>query len=318
MLKPLISPEWLRKQVDFSEKAKGQGTDNDKRLISAANVIFSIWLGRKWFGKRLPNHKFFKPDRLGLETDPFLTQGVISDLADDLFKMQRIDGIEYVAARIKRGSRLSDDIAELAGASLLERAGIKFKFIKPTGKRGADYDVEATLGDVRVCFEMKAKIGAPSVQTIVQTIRDTGDQVPTNTPNVVVIQLPRAWLTSKEGWEALEGGIKEYFRKWNHFACVVIHGEEWRPLYREGAEVGAVFRRRHEIYLHPKPAVPFPVAGKRWLDESERDWQGIQEAIAPPDYLRYMEQVRESFAQHIIQEENRRSNKEHEDRSNAT
>jgi hypothetical protein len=302
MLTPSITPMSMRSALDKEQQDKGLSTDPNRRIIRAASATMNIWLGKGWLSQRLASHEFFNPKPLGLERDPFMRQAAISHLAELLLNMQHVEGVEHVVARISRGQRIVDDVAELAGAALLQRAGINYKFVRPTGKKRADYDVEAVLGGQRVCFEMKGKVAEPSSRTIVATLRGAADQLPMDTPNVVFIQPRDDWVVRDDGFSAMEAGVAEFFRKSDRVARVIIHADEWRTVQQQGVEgVGGIVNRRCLVHIHPSPAVPFPAAvtNTRWLEETGRHWLGLDEIMATPERLRHLQEMKASFQQQI-------------------
>ncbi len=234
-----------------------------------------------------------------------MRQAAVSHLAELLLNMQHVEGVEHVVARISRGQRIVDDVAELAGAALLQRAGIDFRFVRPTGKKRSDYDVEAVLGGERICFEMKGKVSDPSSRTVVATLLGAADQLPLDTPNVVVIQPPNDWVIREDGFHALEAGIAEFFRKSDRVARVITHADEWRTVQQQGVEgIGAMVSRRYLVHINPNPVTPFPsaVTNTKWLEETGRHWLGLDEVMATPERLRYLQEVGASFQQQIRDE----------------
>lgn len=306
MLTPSITPASMNVGIQAEEAKRGRVLGHEDRMWFAAFAAIRIWLGNDWLKKRLGTHEFFNPRPLGLATDGFMRQAAIFHLAELLLNLQHVEGVERVVGRIAEGQRIVDDVAELAGAAVLQRAGISFRFVKPTGIKGADYDVEATLGGELVCFEMKGKVANPSKRTVVETLRGAAEQLPQHTPNVVVMQPPNDWMLTSKGFDALDGGIAEYFRKSRRIARVVVHADEWRTFHEEGREeAGAVVSRRSLVHMHPDPAVSFPVAvaHTKWLEETGHHWLGTDRAVGSAERVRYLQMVQRSFAEQIASEQ---------------
>lgn len=306
MLTPPISHLELLALVNDRDQQLGGTRIREKRELAASLALFHYWLGKGWFNKRFTTHPFFNPKALGLETDPFMRQALISHVAELLFNMQHVRGVENVVQRIAKGQQIADDVAELAGAALLQRAGIEFEFVAPTNKKGADYDVEARLGGERVCFEMKGKVVDPSVSTVFKTIKEAENQVPADTPNVIVIQPPNDWMITEKGYDALNEGVEEYFRKGDRFARVIIHADEWRTAREVGVSAPmAVVNRKCLPVIHPKPAVPFPgaVAGTKWLEETGQHWVLLSDLVASQADLHKKELLQASLNEKIQQEQ---------------
>src|SRR5690606_10069039 len=89
--------------------------------------------------------------------DRYRNQDRFSAFAEMLFNFQAHPGFEKRLCDI--ASREPEDaIGELEGAKILARSGTAFRFVEPQGRKGADYDVLAQIGDLEVPVEMKCKL----------------------------------------------------------------------------------------------------------------------------------------------------------------
>lgn len=292
MLMPRIEPESLRAGLAALGLRAESIESCPLRENAAAKMVINTWLGQDWLKKRFTSHEFINRRPIGLPTDPFMRQARITQIAELMLNLQHVQGVEHVVTRLAKGQRLADDAAELEGAGRLQAAGIPIKFVERTGVKGADYDVEAMIAGQRVCCEMKGKVADPSVRTVVDTLRGAEKQVPVDTPNVLFLKPPDEWMLTKDGFDAMEEGIAEFFRKSDRYAYVVIHSEEWRTWQREDATgTGAIVTRRTLLRRHPSPAVPFPVSSEKWLDGKKGGWLNIQDVVCGPAFRTTKEQL---------------------------
>ena len=79
-------------------------------------------------------------------------------IAELLFNLQNVEGIDARLEDLRLGGREST-FAELEAGAFLRRRAVPFRYINPSGTKGADYDAEIPLPEkIKVNCEMKSKI----------------------------------------------------------------------------------------------------------------------------------------------------------------
>jgi hypothetical protein len=181
-----------------------------------------------------------------LSIDEYKHQDRVLALADAFFNLQGIDGIADRLAKFKSRD-LEASVAELEGAKLLFQSEIPFRFVEETGKKGADYDVDATLSIGAVACETKCKIETTSlsVETIANSLATARDQLPSDRAAVVFIRTPDHWVTDPKVEETVKTGLKKGFAATRRISAVVLHWEQWWLGQPTGGMRATLFRTEH-------------------------------------------------------------------------
>jgi hypothetical protein len=80
----------------------------------------------------------------------------------------------------------------------LRRASVRFRFVKPQGVKGKDYDYEAYPNNAdTVCIEGKCTLRSTSVSddTIRRALNDARQQLPKDKPGVIFVRVPEIWVS---------------------------------------------------------------------------------------------------------------------------
>lgn len=290
-LGPLVTPEAIRKYVSDREAQEGTTFNCAKRQYAAAVGILRAAFGQKWITRKLApdgtrRSDFLKHDETAGNVDAFKHPNRVVALAELLVNFQTVDGFGTCVEEIRTES-IETGLAKLAGAKLLYVSGIPFRFVPPSRRLGADFDVEAVVGAATVACEMKAKLEStsPAGRSVVDTLRTARKQLPDSSPNIVFLRIPEAWMKAKSGQEALAAGIREAFRNSRALCMVVAHWEEWMPLEPEGAaQALRFFQWTNDQALVQLAALQTAIA--KWPTTLDVPWLDFAEILCSPDEAR--------------------------------
>jgi hypothetical protein len=151
-----------------------------------------------------------KDDRTRAETQSFR----LVDLAELLFNLQHTEGVDNCIDRMREGA-VEATYAELDFGRMLYVSNIDFRFVKPAGKKGNDFDIEIKLPDgVTVCADAKCKIESTefSAETIKNSLYDARKQFPADRPSIIFVKVPPRWLELQDVNRVLNLTAKEFFR----------------------------------------------------------------------------------------------------------
>jgi len=130
----------------------------------------------------------------------------IVDFAELLINLQYVDGFDDCIVRMRQGV-IEATYAELDFGRMLFCGGAVFRFVKPEGTKGRDYDIEITLPDgVIVCADAKCKIETTEfdAKTLRRTLQSARTQFPRDVPSAIFVKIPPAWLNRLEDARQLQ------------------------------------------------------------------------------------------------------------------
>jgi hypothetical protein len=208
--------------------------DNEYYRVAIAIEVLRIMVGNEWTNQSLfkmhsvlekrnvDAFEFFGSENHGPQWGNRITR-----FAEWLFNLKNVPNLRNVIADIRSGELLSR-IAELeVGRHLLSR-GIKFEYVLPSGNKGLDFDIRIT-DPLTVNCEIKHKIESTefSENTLINTLRDAGRQLPKDTPAIIFIKFPEKWLAHNELKNILIDVFDPIFkRKSEHLIGIMLRWEE--------------------------------------------------------------------------------------------
>jgi hypothetical protein len=131
------------------------------------------WL-RKHFDPDLTRPSIFKlGTRISEEEATRNYRGI--DLAECIINLKDIDGIHECLSRMREAENPESGLAELHIGKMLYINRWPFRFIKPQGKRGNDYDLEIICHNQARCGDAKCKLESTelSSDTITTTLKNS-------------------------------------------------------------------------------------------------------------------------------------------------
>ncbi len=191
------------------------------------------WL-RKHFDPDLTKPSIFKIGFGATEEEAIRNYRVI-DLAECLINLKDIEGIQGCLSRLREADNPEAGFAELHIAKMLYINQWAFRFVKPQGKRGHDYDLEIICQNQLRCGDTKCKLESTEVSsaTITNTLKNSRDQLPPDGPGVFFVKIPQNWMQHPD-WQKITGqGALDFFAMGTQRVASVVFYVE--PLhYRHG------------------------------------------------------------------------------------
>jgi hypothetical protein len=268
-MEPLTYSDLIEFVRDFRSHCKATSTEiNDLlELYTLSGNILCHFLGPGWvmeniFGKPMPKDKFFKAVSQEGSKERFQNQDRAIELAEILFNLQFINGMDKRLNELRCGT-VESSVAELEGAKLLVKSGLSVQFVNPVGQKGFDYDTELYLPNgTKVCCEMKCKIEGTKLSkaTLKETLRKARDQLPKDALGLIFVKIPEEWVKQQICEEVMLNTLQEFFRRTQRVFAVIFHWEEWyfrenttstQPIY-DLAKAVRVVRFREEVNEKPK------------------------------------------------------------------
>ena len=181
--------------------------DVDFITFGMATEYIRKQLGNKWanetlFGQHTTVSRSNQDGRAFMRAEAACPEDAFRNLqrtlriAELLFNMQNIAGIDERVDELRLG-HVESTVSELEAGAFLVKRGAAFKYVTPSGEKGADYDGEITLSDnTTFCCEMKCKIEATKIgkQTVLTSLNAAREQLPAQKPGLVFLRSLRPGL----------------------------------------------------------------------------------------------------------------------------
>jgi hypothetical protein len=196
------------------------------------------WLNQMIFSQHPTVSRSNRTGRAFMRAEPteaderFRNQQRTLRIAELLFNLQNVEGIDARLEDLRLG-RVESTFAELEAGAFLRRRGVRFRYINPSGTKGADYDAEIPLHEtIKVNCEMKSKtegtdLGEGAIRNPLQAARK---QLPANEPGLVFLKVPEPWVQQPEEARILPTIIDAFLRGTSRVTAVVLRWEEQQLL----------------------------------------------------------------------------------------
>jgi hypothetical protein len=248
---------------------------NDAQI---ATLVLKHFFGLDWINKHVdPDGP--RPGPLTLGGGPSEIEHAkirVIDLAESIFNLQKIEGVEECLTRLKTANELEPTVAELHIGKMIFANDWPFKFIVPTP--GRTYDFEIQYGEWKICADAKCKVdvAAPDSDSITKTLHRSRTHLPKDSPGVFFVKLPQHWM-EHEGWErtTIQGALEFFAQGTGRISSVVFYIEPIR-LLSFVAEKGRPYLAQQGHYF-------YEVANPRRRYGKELDWK-LFEKWRPTDY----------------------------------
>lgn len=221
--------------ADFSGKIY-----DDFKIYGLAIAILRHYFGNEWteqnasafFEQKVPkkNRKgriFFRTEDPVAENQ-FRHQLRITQLAEMIFNLQDIDGVDERIEKIKQGA-LETFYGELECAAQIKKANLPFCFVTPSGNKGGDFDVEILLSSgIKLNCEMKVTTEEKDLKqsTILNKLSKAKDQLPKEQPCVIFLKVPESWHKQTNVQVVLNESFSEFLRSTDRVVALVLRWEE--------------------------------------------------------------------------------------------
>lgn len=223
--------EAVRKHLKNMDGMLHRGLNPDSGQVEIAKWVILHTLGSGWIKKHI-NDRYFSGKGI---VEQFQKQDAFTRLAETILNLRRVPGAKERIASL-RGKGLHNIMSELQAAAILFRNRIEFQFVKPLGKSGQDYDIQIAADGLEIACEVTEKLPQTrfSNSTITGTLRKKNRQVPRDNPYVVMLRLPREWL-SDDHHPTVKMTINEVFQRYDDLAGVIIYSNVWKRYGNVGA-----------------------------------------------------------------------------------
>lgn len=169
--------------------------DRTSRTFYLSLAIVRHYLGAEWADEYVQDNGTGGYVRLDWDSRHQEQAYRIVDLAELLLNLQHVSGFDECVRRMRLGD-IEGTYAELDFGRMLFQSEIDFKFVRTTGRKGDDYDIEILLADgTVVCADAKCKIEATeySERTVLHSLQHARTQFPQDKPSVIFVKLPPRW-----------------------------------------------------------------------------------------------------------------------------
>jgi hypothetical protein len=223
-----LAAEDLHRFVETSPQE--MQNDVGARTVLVANSIIAHFLGRDWFAAHI-RHDARKPGFLNYDFSSDerreATSFRVIELAESLFNLQNIPGFDETIAQMKGGGdKIEATCAELDFGRFLYIHDVDFRFNLPSGKKGADYDVELIYpGGLAVPADAKCKLESTDIDphSIGKTLEKGRTQLPPNRPGVIFLKVPQSWVADTAIAAEMVSEGQRFFRNTDRIISVKFY-----------------------------------------------------------------------------------------------
>jgi hypothetical protein len=207
----------------------------DRTKSSALNMSFALggavvraFMGDEWFDRHvMPSHR--KPGFVTMnetsQLDLDLSVYRLIDLAELLFNLQHVEGFDDCLGRMRAGN-IEDTYAELDFGRMLFWHHAPFRYVKPIGVTGADYDVDIIYRDgLFACGDAKCKIEGTdfSAKSIGYSLSKARKQLPDDRPGIVFVKIPPRWYREPDFVRRSSESALEFLRNTRRVVSVKFY-----------------------------------------------------------------------------------------------
>jgi hypothetical protein len=201
---PIVSRAWVRNRF-----RRVITDDPHIRLYHTARYILAEVFGEDWINENVGPASApgdFLKNAFANETDAAAHFMRVTTLAEMILNLQRISGYSDCASQLETVAQIESTFAELEVGKLLYLYGIPFEFNTRTFVKTEDYDLHIWCRNGREAFadtKCKLETGAPSENTILNSLKQARTQLPPRQPGIVFLKVPRAWIEDENYTAAL-------------------------------------------------------------------------------------------------------------------
>ena len=188
---------------------------NLRNDTNISTLVIKHFLGFPWIEKHL-DPDASNPGILTLKGNPSdleLAKIRIIDLAETLFNLRRVKGLNECLQRMQTVDNIEPTLAELHIGKMLYANDWTFRFVSPSGGRGDDYDLQIRYWNQAVCGDVKCKIESPipDSNSITRTLTRSRDQLPADKPGVFFVKFPQSWMEHPDWQRTTVQGALDFF-----------------------------------------------------------------------------------------------------------
>lgn len=237
------------------------GKDDPQLMaLGMSGALLSDLFGREWMSTRLLTRKnlsFLMTDSPS-ELDELKLQNRILTLAEGLYNLKEIEGLQNVLERLKNEPKVDSVIAEIESGRFLFHRGLFFKYVTRSLRKRADFDIHIIKGAIEIFCETKCKIEttAFSETSFGNSLHRAKQQLPLNRPAIILIKIPYNWANNERGLRRI---AQAFVEKADRPVGVVCWFDQWirvDQIYTMRAIMGF---EEHNIKsrIHNSQVIPF-------------------------------------------------------------
>jgi hypothetical protein len=213
---------------------------DDFKIYGLAIAILRYYFGNEWTDQNASaffEKKVLSANRKGriflrtenpVAEDYFRHELRIFQLAELVFNLQNVDGIDERVTAIKKGD-LEPTYGELECAAQIMKANLLFSFVKRSMGRGKDFDIVITPNSgTNINCEMKVTTEEKdlSKNTILDKFKKARKQLPKERPGIIFLKIPESWAKQSNAETMLNESLSEFLRNTNRVVAIVLRWEE--------------------------------------------------------------------------------------------
>jgi hypothetical protein len=206
---------------------------NERPVRELAEIVVLESLGLEWFD-RFTNYLARRKDLQDLPSDLANLERTISmvRIGHAIYLLQSCEGFVDRIDDFSTEPDVEASFFELNLASLFVANGHTVRFVKPTGRKEQDYDLDVLVGSEWVAVEAKTRRDGPlkDAKTIRNALKKARSQLPVDRPGVVGI-----WIASEfdgrslgeHAIQAIEQEIHDFLHRTSRVNKVVVLRHTW-------------------------------------------------------------------------------------------
>jgi hypothetical protein len=199
----------------------------------------------------------------------------VLELAELLYNLQGVSGLDHCLDRMFSGL-IESTMAELDFGMLLQRQGIAFSYVTPTGVKTQDYDVDVRYeGGPVACGDIKCKIEGTEYaeSSLMNSLKKAQKQFPSDRRGIVFVRVPQHWVDPSSGNLGVETNVAKMLAKFFKTTKRVVLVVFYTKFTFHGPEGTAI---RHVALERENPQSRYA---------HDRSWRLFKEVKGLPDWV---------------------------------
>jgi hypothetical protein len=231
--------------------------DPSRQTFTLAVTVIRHFFGKQWCEDHIiQDAAHSRPDgflrinfKPGFEGERKTSR--VLDFAETLFNLQHIEGFDDRVDQMRAG-QVEATFAEFDFARFLYLHDIAFKFVKPAGVKGKDYDFGIEYADGReACADAKCRLEDTEVRA--DTIKNPLNKARTNNlppdkPGIVFVKVPQMWLDQEDVERGIYAVVEGFLRNTERIVSVVVYATVAMELAEQNM---TLLRHRFREFLNP-------------------------------------------------------------------
>jgi hypothetical protein len=182
-------------------RTKNPNYSHHDLCVVTAMMIVKEFLGLDWMQRHVTGTgaptDFFKND-WSTEARANMHKLRLIYLAEFLINLQFVPNFKELLAKFKENDLIEATFAELEVGRIIFLNRVPFRFVRATGKKKSDYDLELCVGGIATAADTKCKLETTSrsVDTVLGSLKAARSQLPDDKPGMIFVKVPQTWNPS--------------------------------------------------------------------------------------------------------------------------